>query len=120
MRYLLRALCFLFALLIYVVPGLVFCGYLLIDMSHYPREYNNPSGIDSVLTLLVFAGIVLVTPVLILRYATAWINPMIPAGLIIYFAVAYGCLIFFYLRKSKSGHATTNLDDQSSVTKTVS
>lgn len=111
MRCLLRALYFLVALLIYVVPGLVFCGYVLIDMSHYPRSYNDPSGIDSILTLLVFVGLVLVTPVLILRYATAWLNPMIPVGLAIYFVIVYGCLIFFYLKKNRSGRATTNLDN---------
>lgn len=101
MRCLLRALFFLVGLVIYAVPGIVFWGYVLSDMSHYPRSYGYSNGIDGVLTLLVFVGGVLIMPVVIFGHATAWVNPMIPIGTAVFLIVAYGCLVFLYLRSSK-------------------
>jgi glucan phosphoethanolaminetransferase (alkaline phosphatase superfamily) len=99
---------FLAGLLVYVVPGLVFCGFVLSTTPHYSSDYSN--SMMAIVFLCVFVGTVLIFPVIVFRYAPHIVNPMIPIGLAIYFVVAYGCLVFFYLRKSKSGRATTNLD----------
>ena len=90
---------FLVGLLIYCIPGFVFWGHLFSTMPQQSTDYSN--SLMNVLALLFIIGTVLAFPVIVFRIAPQIVNPMIPVGLATYFVVAYGCLVFFYRRKSQ-------------------
>jgi len=86
---------FCVGLIIYLLPGFVFLGYMLNGMprgSHYFQ--TGVVGIFELLgILLLYIGIVFFTPPLLLVFRWYYLIP--------YFVIAYCCLFYFYRRKKK-------------------